>query len=61
MSNKNNINRRQFMKLLASGSAAGALGSLGQMALMSEAVAAAPGFSDYKAMVCVFFMVVMIV
>lgn len=55
MSNKNNINRRQFMKLLARGSAAGALGSVGQFALMSEAAAAAPGFGDYKAMVCLFF------
>jgi len=55
MSKKNNINRRQFMKLLASGSAMGALGSVGQLALMREAVAAAPAFSGYKAMVCVFF------
>lgn len=51
---KNNVNRRQFMKLLAKGGAAGALGSVGQLALMNEAAAAAPGFSDYKALVCVF-------
>ena len=55
MINKKNLDRREFMKLLAKGSAAGALGSLGQMALMNEAVAAAPGFADYKALVCVFF------
>lgn len=50
----NNLNRREFMKLLAKGSAAGALGSVGQFALMNEAVAAAPTFSGYKALVCVF-------
>ncbi len=55
MINKKNLDRREFMKLLAKGSAAGTLGSLGQMALMNEAVAAAPGFADYKALVCVFF------
>ena len=54
MTNKKNINRREFMKLLARGSAAGALGSIGQLSLMNEAVAAAPNFTGYKAMVCVF-------
>lgn len=52
--NQNNQDRRQFMKLLAKGSAAGALGSVGQLAMMNEAVAADPGFSGYKALVCVF-------
>ena len=55
MNTKNNIDRRQFMKLLAKGSAAGALGSVGQFALMNEAFAAAPSFSGYKALVCVYF------
>lgn len=56
MINKKNLDRREFMKLLAKGSAAGALGSLGQLALMNEAVAATPEFGDYKALVCVFFL-----
>ena len=51
MSNFKSNNRREFLKTLA---ASGALGSLGQLALMGEASAAAPGFTDYKAMVCVF-------
>ena len=51
---KNNNNRREFLKTLLAGGSAGALGSLGQLALMSEVSAAAPAFSDYKAMVCVF-------
>lgn len=56
MSNNNKkLDRRDFMKLLAKGSAAGALGSVGQLTLMNEAVAASPSFSGYKAMVCVFF------
>ncbi len=50
----NSLDRRQFMKILAKGSAAGALGSIGQLSLMSEAAAAAPRFEDYKALVCVF-------
>ncbi len=56
MKKHNELNRRAFMKLLASSSAYGALGSMGQLALMSEASAAAPDFSNsgYKAMVCVF-------
>ena len=57
MNNKTNQNRREFMKLLARGSAAGVLGSVGQMTLMNEAMAATPDFSGegYKAMVCIFF------
>ena len=47
-------NRRDFLKTLLAGGASGALGSLGQLALMQEAVAAAPAFSDYKAMVCIY-------
>ena len=52
----NNVKRRDFMKLLASGGATAALSSVGQLAVMSEASAAAPGFSGYKALVCVFFL-----
>lgn len=47
-------NRRDFMKLLAKSSTVGALGSVSQLALMENAVAASPNFSDYKALVCVF-------
>ena len=51
-------NRREFLKLLAKGSTAGILGSMGQMTLINEALAAAPDFAggdaEYKAMVCVF-------
>jgi len=54
MPKQNNNKRRDFLKTLLAGSATGALSSVGQLALMSEASAAAPGFSDYKAMVCVF-------
>ena len=49
-----NNKRREFLQTLLASSATGALGSLGQLALMNEASAATPGFSDYKAMVCVF-------
>ena len=51
---KNNNKRREFLKTLLAGGATGALGSMGQLALMNEASAATPSFSDYKAMVCVF-------
>ena len=51
---KNKINRRKFMQFLAAGGAAGSFGSVSQLALMKQAVAAEPGFSDYKALVCVF-------
>ena len=54
MKDKLNINRRDFMRKLAKGSAVGALGSIGQLSLMSEAAAAVPSFNDYKALVCVF-------
>lgn len=54
MSKQNNHKRREFLKTLLAGGASGALGSMGQLALMSEASAATPAFSDYKAMVCVF-------
>ncbi|OQX02330.1 MAG: hypothetical protein BWK73_43090 [Thiothrix lacustris] len=43
--------RRHFLKLLLGSSA---LGAVGQLALMQKAAATAPGFSDYKALVCVF-------
>ena len=50
-----NVQRRDFIRSLLGASAAGALGSLGQLALMREASAAtAPAFNDYKALVCIF-------
>ena len=49
-----NINRRKFLKFLSAGGVASSLGSVSQLALMNQAVAAEPGFSDYKALVCVF-------
>jgi uncharacterized protein (DUF1501 family) len=52
----NNLKRREFMKLLAKGGATGALASVGQLGMMQEAAAADPGFSDYKALVCLFFL-----
>jgi uncharacterized protein (DUF1501 family) len=57
----NNLKRRDFMKLLAGGSAASALASVGSLAMMSEASAeglggTGPEFSGYKALVCVFFL-----
>jgi len=54
MSNNTLKQRRDFLKTLLAGGATGALGSVGQLALMGEAMAATPAFSDYKAMVCVF-------
>jgi uncharacterized protein (DUF1501 family) len=54
MSNNTLKNRRNFLKTLVAGGASGALGSVGQMALMQQAMAATPAFTDYKAMVCVF-------
>ncbi|GAA0407701.1 DUF1501 domain-containing protein [Cocleimonas flava] len=48
------MNRRKFMQLLAAGGASSTLGTVGQLALMNQAVAATPDFSDYKALVCVF-------
>ncbi len=46
--------RRDFIKSLVGASVAGSLGTLGQLALIREAVAASPAFSDYKALVCLF-------
>ncbi len=51
---KSKINRRKFMQYLAAGGAAGTFGSVSQLAMMKQAVAAEPGFSEYKALVCVF-------
>ncbi len=47
-------NRRDFLKSLLSAGVAGSLGSMGQLALMREATAASPAFSDYKAIVNIF-------
>ncbi len=44
------MTRRDFMKLMASSSVAGSVGSL---SFMQQAQGAAPAFSDYKAMVCI--------
>ena len=52
--NRSDSTRREFLRTLLAGGASGALGSLGQIALMKEASAATPAFSDYKAMVCVY-------
>ena len=54
MTTNKNFNRRDFIRSLLGASATGALGSVGQLALMREAVAAAPALDDYKAMVCIF-------
>ena len=54
MKNNEAINRRDFIKLLAKGSVAGSLGTMGQLMLLNNAVAATPVFSGYKALVCVF-------
>ncbi|MBV1881850.1 MAG: DUF1501 domain-containing protein [Pseudomonadales bacterium] len=51
---KSKLNRRQFLGSLAASSALGTLGSVGQLGLINEAVAADPGFAGYKALVCVF-------
>lgn len=51
----NKFNRRDFVRSLLGASVAGALGPVGQLALMREAAAAtAPAFNDYKALVCIF-------
>ena len=52
--NNKTANRRDFIRSLLSTSVVGALGSVGQLALMREALAETPAFNDYKAMVCVF-------
>lgn len=58
MKNNKRHDRREFLKLLAKGSTAGILGSMGHMALINQALAASPNFvggdEEYKAMVCVF-------
>lgn len=54
MANTKSFNRRDFIRALVGASATGALGSMGQLTLMREAAAAAPTFTDYKAMVCIF-------
>ncbi|MCU7828150.1 MAG: DUF1501 domain-containing protein [Candidatus Thiodiazotropha sp. (ex Myrtea sp. 'scaly one' KF741663)] len=46
--------RRDFLKALAGAGAIGALGSAGQLAFIKQAMANAPAFSDYKALVCIF-------
>jgi uncharacterized protein (DUF1501 family) len=48
------MHRRGFIKSLASLGCFSSLGSLGQLALSNQAVAAAPDFNDYKALVCIF-------
>ena len=48
------MQRREFLKSLASLGCIGSLGSMGQLALSRQAIAAAPDFSDYKALVCIF-------
>jgi uncharacterized protein (DUF1501 family) len=48
------MQRRDFIKALASIGGMGALGAAGQLALPRYAAAAAPEFSDYKALVCIF-------
>lgn len=50
MSNHNSLDRRRFLKLLLGSSV---LGSVGQL-MMPRTSAAAPMFSDYKALVCIF-------
>lgn len=54
MTTNNTTNRRDFIRSLLSTSVVGALGSVGQLALMREALAETPAFNDYKAMVCIF-------
>lgn len=51
MQRNNKLNRRNFMKFLLGSSA---LGAAGQLGFMTQAQAATPAFSDYKALVCIF-------
>ena len=46
--------RRDFLKGVAGLGTLGALGSIGQLAFTRNAIADAPAFSDYKALVCIF-------
>jgi uncharacterized protein (DUF1501 family) len=48
------MHRREFLKSLASLGCMGSLGTLGQLAIPKQAMAAAPNFNDYKALVCIF-------
>ena len=48
------FNRRDALKAMLAASTTGALGTLGQLSLMTNAAAATPAFGDYKALVCVF-------
>ncbi|MES9861324.1 MAG: hypothetical protein ABW138_10790, partial [Candidatus Thiodiazotropha sp. 4PDIVS1] len=48
------MQRRAFLKSLAGIGGISALGSAGQLILPTQAMAAAPGFNDYKALVCVY-------
>jgi uncharacterized protein (DUF1501 family) len=48
------MQRRHFLKSLAGLGSMGALGSAGEMLLLKQAMAAAPSFDDYKALVCIF-------
>ncbi|MCG7981488.1 MAG: DUF1501 domain-containing protein [Candidatus Thiodiazotropha lotti] len=45
------MHRREFLKSLAS---LGCISSMGSLALPKQAIAAAPNFNDYKALVCIF-------
>lgn len=55
MAKKSNVfTRRQLLKSLGAMGGLAALGPLGQGVFMRQAMAAAPTFSDYKAMVCIF-------
>ncbi|MGB0846965.1 MAG: DUF1501 domain-containing protein [Thiolinea sp.] len=54
MITNNMLKRRDFIRSLLGAGAVGALGPVGQLALMREATAATPAFSDYKALVCIF-------
>lgn len=48
------MERREFLKTIAGMGSLAALGSIGQLPFLKQALAAAPAFSDYKAMVCIF-------
>jgi uncharacterized protein (DUF1501 family) len=48
------MHRRDFLKRASAMGGLGLLGSLGQLSTMRPCQAAAPAFSDYKALVCIF-------
>ncbi|MCU7882869.1 MAG: DUF1501 domain-containing protein [Candidatus Thiodiazotropha sp. (ex Lucinoma annulata)] len=48
------MERREFLKTIAGMGSLAALGSISQLPFLKQAQAAAPAFSDYKAMVCIF-------